>query len=436
ILELNNTVRRLLKAEFPQYIWVCGETQDLRASKDKRHIYFDLVQKHPHADEIVAKVSAAIFDGRKSLIFKRIDESEGMFQLKNDIEVKFLCEVSLYPKSGQYNLIIVDIDPVYTLGKFAQTRQKIIEELERKGVFDQNKSTYLPALPLSIGLITAYDSAAYHDFINELKLSGYSFKILSYDCYMQGKNTSEDVVKALSFFNSLPNSQLDAVVITRGGGATADLSWFDNRAIALAIAVSSCPVITALGHQINTTITDLVSYISLKTPTKAAQYFVERVRAEWDSLDSISKEIIRQVSVIRQTLSNDLERRSLRVGSVINKFLGGHKEDLARKKSLILENAKHLVTRESKVNFDKIGMIKACLKRALQISADNVKYNMDKIKLLDPRTILKRGYTITLKGEKMIKTFRQLKKGDAIKTIFFKGEVESSVNKVYEDNDG
>jgi exodeoxyribonuclease VII large subunit len=181
ILELNTAVRELIRREFSDRIWVCGEIKDLRSSRDKKHIYFELVQKHPEAHEVIARVSAAIFAGRKPLIFNRINETKGAFELKNDIEVKFLCEVDLYPKSGQYNLIIVDIDPVYTLGKVAENRQKIIDALRREGIFEKNKQRTLPSVPLRVGLITSYASAAYHDFTNELKMCGYGFTIRIYD---------------------------------------------------------------------------------------------------------------------------------------------------------------------------------------------------------------------------------------------------------------
>ena len=165
ILELNSTVRRLLKQEFTQAIWVCGEIQDFRSSRDKRHIYFSLVQKHSQNNEIAAKVGAAIFEGRKAAIYRRLQQAQVQFELKNDIEVRVQVEVDLYPKSGNFNLIVVGIDPVYTLGKIAQTRQKIIEELRKKGLLQRNKLCTLPVIPLRIGLITAHNSAAISPFI-------------------------------------------------------------------------------------------------------------------------------------------------------------------------------------------------------------------------------------------------------------------------------
>ena len=278
ILELNSSVRRLIKDEFPEAIWVCGEIQDFRASKDKRHIYFNFVQKHPEADEIIAQVNAKIFESHKPQILKRLQEISLGFELKNDIEVKLKCEVDLYAKQGSFGLIIVDIDPIYTIGKIAQGRQRIIEELKAKGLLEKNKSLSIPALALKIGLITAYESAAYHDVIDEFKKSRYGFTILAYDAFMQGKFVERDIVAALDFFNKFTKDELDVIMIARGGGSTADLSWFDNKKIAEAVAFSKFPIISAIGHEINISITDMVAHTSVKTPTKCAQFLVEKIK--------------------------------------------------------------------------------------------------------------------------------------------------------------
>jgi len=280
VLEINTIVKGLIREAFPETIWVCGEIQGLRPDRNKRHTYFELVQKQAEGDGIVAKVKVALFAGRKPLIQRRINETEGGFELKNDIEVKFLCEVSLHPPTGQYSLVVVDIDTVYTLGKVAQNRLKVIEDLKMRGLLEKNKLTCFPLLPLRVGLVTAYDSAAYHDFINELKNSSYSFKVLVQNCHMQGKLVEGDVVKALCFFNNLSSKKLDVIVITRGGGSTADLAYFDNKKIAESIAGSNLPIISAIGHQINTTITDMVSHTFCITPTKAAGVLVERIERQ------------------------------------------------------------------------------------------------------------------------------------------------------------
>ena len=475
VLELNNTVRGLIRSEFTEYIWVYGEIKDLRISKNKRHIYFDLVQKHPNADEIAAKVSAAIFEGRKQRIFKRIKEAEGVFELKNDIEVKFLCEVDLYPKNGSYNLIIVDIDPVYTLGKLAQNRQKIIEELKRENVFEKNKLLHLSPLPLRIGLVTAHESAAYHDFVSEFKNSGFGFKVFLRNCHMQGKNTEADVVKAIDFFNSLAD-KLDAIVITRGGGSSADLSWFDNKHIAYAIINSKLPVITALGHEINISIADLVAHTTLKTPTKAAQFLVERVNDAWSNLEDIKKSLFREINRFTENKRVLLERDLNHINNFVSVYFRDRSEDIIKKKSLIFNNVLHsigtelsntlmrsqrvnsvlsfcfrprrgelkdreslvfnrvfrCIKRESNRVDDSSGALKKHFMTVLDKASRDAKFIEEKVNILNPRVVMRRGYSVSYKNNRLIKYSSDLKKGDKIKTVFFKGRAISRVERTEE----
>ncbi|RKY67611.1 MAG: hypothetical protein DRQ24_12650, partial [Candidatus Latescibacterota bacterium] len=161
VLEVNNLIRESLKDTFPETIWVCGEIQDLRR---REHINFTLCQKHPTDDSVIARVKVVIFENTVSYIEKRLKLADSRLILKKDIEVKLLCRVDFYPKSGQVSLVVFDIDPIYTLGRIAQSRQRIIERLKTKGLLERNKALQLPDVPLKIGLITSVDSAAYHDF--------------------------------------------------------------------------------------------------------------------------------------------------------------------------------------------------------------------------------------------------------------------------------
>ncbi|OPX30027.1 MAG: exodeoxyribonuclease VII large subunit [Candidatus Omnitrophica bacterium 4484_171] len=473
VLELNNTVRRLIRSEFSGYIWVYGEIKDLRMSRNKRHIYFDLIQKHSEADEIVAKVSAAIFEGRKQRIFRRIKETEGVFDLKNDIEVKFLCEVDLYPKNGSYNLIIADIDPVYTLGKLAQNRQKIIEELKKENVFNKNKSLPLSPLILKIGLITAHESAAYHDFISELESSGFGFKVLLRSCHMQGKNTESDIVGAINFFNSSGRDRPDAIIVTRGGGSSADLSWFDNKRIAYAIINSKIPVLTALGHEINVSIADLVAHTALKTPTKAAQFLVENVNEVWNNLENIQNSLLRAVNRFVDGVRLLLERKLNQINNFVSIYFRDHHEDIIKKKSLIFNNVSHFINTElsnilvssqrinSAASFCFRGQkgeleekerfvfarVSRYMKREsgkiddsfvvlgkrsnsiLQKAYKDTKFIEEKVNILNPSNVMRRGYSVSYKDNKLVRYSSGLKRGDKLKTVFFKGRAFSRVEK-------
>jgi len=430
VLEVNTVVRELIQIAFPQSIWVCGEIQGLRPDRGKKHTYFELVQKEAEADNIVAKVKVALFAGRKPLIERRIREAEGGFQLKNDIEVKLLCEVSLHPPTGQYSLVVVDIDTVYTLGKVAQNRLKIIEDLKVRGLLEKNKLQPFPLLPLRVGLITAYDSAAYHDFINELKNSKYSFRVLVQNCHMQGKSVEGDVVKALGFFNNLSSKRLDVIIITRGGGSTADLAYFDNKKIAESIADLNVPVISAIGHQINTTITDMVSHTFCITPTKAAGFLVERIREAAENLDYLEREIIKRSESFVSDTKIHLQSLAAKTESLSSRYFRVHQEELLDKKHNILSALKIVLTRSRELFKRSEDSLNSSVDKIFKNSRDQLKYLDGKVKILDPGNTLKRGYSITLKGERAVKSINDLEESDLIKTILYQGSVISEVKRI------
>ena len=431
VLELNTTVRELIQEAFPQTIWVCGEIQGLRQGT---HTYFDLVQKEAEADNIIAKAKIALFVNRKPRVESRIRKTEGGFQLKNDIEVKLLCEVRFHPLYG-YSLMVIDIDTVYTLGKVAQNRLKIIEDLKRRGLLEKNKLRPFPTLSLRVGLITAYDCAAYHDFINELKNSKYSFKVLVQNCHMQGKSVEGDVVRALRFFNNLSSKDLDVIVITRGGGSTADLAYFDNKRIAESIADSSFPIIAAIGHQINTTITDMVSHTFCITPTKAAGVLVERIREAAENLDYLEEEIVKRSENFISDQKTKLQSLAAKTESLSSRYFRVHQEELLGKKHNILSALKVALTQSKEVLKGSSDVLSSSLRKIFKNSRDHLKYLDGKVRILDPQNTLRRGYSITLKGERAVKSINDLKERDLIKTILYQGSVISEVKKK-EKNDG
>jgi len=432
VLELNNIVKKLIRTDFPDYVWVCGEIQDLR---DRGAINLNLVQKHPEANEIMAQVSAVIFENIVPQIVRRIKETNGAFELKKDIEVKLLCKVDLYVKTGKFSLTVFDIDTVYTLGKMAQSRQRIIEELKAKGLLERNKLIEMPKIPLKIGLITAPDSAAYADVLDEFKKSEYGFKIFIYGCYMQGKLVEADVVSALNFFNNLPPDELDVIMIARGGGSTADLSWFDNKKIAETIAMLKFPLISAIGHEINTSITDMVAHTFVKTPTKGAQFIIGRVKEFIDSLADIENRIVTGAQNFLNDSKKELELVTSKCESASTRYFQLHKEELSSKKINIFNFTKRLLSARLQGLLGNRDILKLKLNTFLSDSHEKIENIESKVRILNPKNVLKRGYSITLKDSKPIKSIDDVNENDIIKTVLYDGNISSSVKEKAKENE-
>ncbi|MDD5081322.1 MAG: exodeoxyribonuclease VII large subunit [Candidatus Omnitrophica bacterium] len=425
VLEINTAVSELINAGFPGAVWVCGEIQGFRPDRNKRHIYFDLVQKDEKSNTVLAKVKAALFANRQPQITKRILSTNGQFDLKNDIEVKFLCEVSLHAPTGNYSLVIIDVDPVYTIGKMAQSRQKIIDELIKLGIIDKNKEVVIPDIPLNVGLITAYDSAAYHDFINELQQSGYHFKVSVINTHMQGKSVEKEVTNALRYFSSSKNGKYDVIVITRGGGAVSDLAWFDNSAIAKTIASLKMPVISALGHQIDLTVTDIVSNTTAKTPTKAAMLLVEKVKCQDEYINELNLRLKDSVDEVIASGKTALEFAARKLEAVIPKILNTSASRLfAQFHRLTSLSQRFMFSHREYLNSSFIAIAQF---RKVFFKQEKKKLNNyhDKVNSFDPKGILKRGYTITRVNNKIAKRMSGIKPGDELRTCFFDGEIIS-----------
>jgi exodeoxyribonuclease VII large subunit len=425
VRELNSAVAGAIKSYFPHAVWVCGEIQSLG---EKNGIsYFDLVQKDSDSsNKIVAQARSVMFGNIKASVMRKFRELDPSLEIRNDIEVKLLCELDLYVPRGQFSLKVVDIDPVYTLGKVAANRLKIIEDLKKRGLLDKNKLQILPPVPLTIGLITSFDSAAYHDFINELQTSGFGFKVFLKDCRMQGDQVEKDVAQALNFFNR-SGIELDAVVITRGGGSVSDLGWFDNKVIAETIAANNFPVISAIGHQINLTITDLAAHTSLKTPTASAQFLVSRVQEFTQNLTRLQDDILEEAQTIIDDQTSGLQGMAVKIETLTSRYFRTQAEDILDKKHIFQSVCQRIVMQEKQEIARAKDSLNNSANKIFEKSKDKIKYLESKISLLDPKNVLKRGFSLTLKDGKALKSAVGVDVGTRIDTIFYDGKITSRV---------
>jgi exodeoxyribonuclease VII large subunit len=429
VSELNKFIKDVLNAGFPQIIWICGEIQGYNRNKDKSHVFFEMVEKHPESKEVLAKVGLVIFAGRKSFIEGVLKKSENAFQLKDDIEVRLACKIDFYVPHGAVRLVVENIDPVYTLGKLAQERQRLIQLLKEKGILDENKKLPLPLVPLRIGLITSDDSAAYNDFCDELRQSRFAFQVVIRNTLMQGKKTETDVCEALKDLQALKG--LDVIVITRGGGSIADLSCFDSQMIAEAIAKSSVPVLSGIGHEINTTITDLAAHTFEKTPTAIAKFIINRVQ---DYLDRLNLGMESIVEMAREKLYEDrrlLKNMVIRLQGGTRQYLKDHHERVIQITQIIKHRPMAWLKDEKRSLMEFKGDFKKTVTVRINNDRQKLKSYEKLIDMVHPANTIKRGFTITRdqKG-KIIKSSKNIKLQEEISTEFTDGIVTSRAEQI------
>ena len=426
VSELNHFIRDVLSSGFPQAVWVCGEIQGYDRGKDKKHVFFELCEKDPVTRDITARIGLVIFAQTRPKIDAILKKAENAFELKDDIEVKFLCKVDFYPGHGQVRLIVEAIDPVHTLGKIAQDRQRLISLLKQKGILEKNKQLPLSDVILNIGLITSYDSAAYHDFISELKRSGYAFKIFLINSIMQGKNTEMSIIKALMALENIEG--IDVIVITRGGGSIAELSCFDSEKIAMSIAQLNIPVLSGIGHEINTTVTDLAAHTFAKTPTAIAKFLVERLKEFIDGVDERQTRIIEGLRQALKTKRARLKDSAVLLQTQTLGLIKSHHQRLAS----INEALKRAPAVRFKGSQRSLADYQEHLKKIIYLHLQNSRTKINSyqklVQMADPKNTLKRGFTITRSQEGgLIRSIKDAKEVKSITTQLVDGIINSTI---------
>ncbi len=426
VSQLNYLIKDSINGCFPHLVWVTGEIQGFDRNKNKSHVFFELVEKDKGSHEIKAKIGLVIFAGKKAVIADTLRRSENAFVLKDDIEVKFACKVDFYPPHGAMRLIVESIDPVHTLGKVAQQRQKLIADLKKAGTLEKNKQLSLPRVPLKIGLVTSHDSAAYNDFVDEIEDSGLSFSIIVRNTLMQGAKTESDVCQAIDELQKIKG--LDVIVITRGGGSIADLSWFDSKKIAEKIAVARVPVFSGIGHEINSTIVDLAGHTYAKTPTAIAQVLVDRVNIFLERLDELQERLVELTEDYFDRQRTRLKDRAERLKYGTQTFLKDHNEFLVK----VRENLRLRPMAVLKQQRLAVALLtRGVKKNALDFTQDTRRRlrNIEKVmQAYSLEKTLKRGFSITRsKDGKVVRETKAVKKGDELRTQVAVGEIISEV---------
>lgn len=270
LYELQTRLKNGVESVFPGKVWLKAEISAVKA-RPAGHCYLELSQSSETG--ILAKAQAVIWSSKFRLLapfFKSVtgsDLTEGM---------NVLVQVSVnFSQLYGLTLVIDDIDPSFTIGEKEQLRRQTIERLEKEGLMDLQKELAMPVLPYRLAVISAPDAAGYRDFTRHLSGNEYGFVFCPelYPAVMQGSSAPSSIISALESI-SASGVRYDMVLIMRGGGARLDLACYDDYGLAAAIARFPVPVFTAVGHDQDHHVCDMVAYGYLKTPTAMADELV------------------------------------------------------------------------------------------------------------------------------------------------------------------
>ncbi|NNE26243.1 MAG: exodeoxyribonuclease VII large subunit, partial [Saprospiraceae bacterium] len=403
LLEVNQYIKRVLALNFEDPFWVSCEIN--QASQSRSNMYLELIEKAEDSDEILAKNSATIWYRQMSFIRKKLGDLTDSI-LTDGVKVKLKVNVEYSERYG-LSLNILDVDASFTLGQFELNRQKVIQKLKNKGLLDVNKSLPLPAVIQKVAVISSSTAAGYQDFIQHLNDNpyGYDYQCKLFPAAMQGQNTEREVVAAL---RSIDTDQFHAVCIIRGGGSKLDLSAFDNYNIAFEIANYPLPVFTGIGHDIDMTVTDIVAYNILKTPTAVADFFIEHnLRFESD--------VINMQQIIEQTAQNMLINTRMELQQ-ITQAIRTIPSVLIRTKYLALEHAESASLNSTQ--------------SIIQRRHTQLEHVQSTLELLNPTNVLQRGFALVKQDKNYIGRLSDLKSGmDHLNIEFHDGTLQTKISK-------
>ena len=434
LLELNGLVRQVIELGLPSEYWVEAELSECR--ENRGHCYMELTQRDDRTPVPVAKAQAKCWASKWMIIRPYFERTTGQ---RLQAGMKVLMKV--YPQFHEaygFSWIVTDIDPNYTLGDQARRRQEIIRQLKEEGVFDLQRELQLPRFCLHIAVISSQTAAGYGDFAAQLADSPYAFRTQLFPATMQGEGVEQSIIAALERIyeataaeNSVwgASETFDCVVIIRGGGATSDMAGFDTLELAENVANFPLPIITGIGHERDECILDMVSHRRVKTPTAAAALLIDHALQTADTLDDWQQRI---ATLAQQKLSSlNLQLSTLQ--SVIPRLFSvvktRHEARISQLYSrLLAQMQQHIISHQAQLGtyHQRLPLL---AERKLTAEQHRLELVAEKLKMLDPQQLLKRGYSITLKDGHAVHDPQQLLPGDEIVTRLEKGIVKSTVTK-------
>lgn len=426
LYELTSCVRHSLSLAFPETYWVRAETSDVRVNASSGHCYLEFVEKNPTTNQLVAKARGSIW-AKTFHVLKRYFEMETQQTFRSGLNVLVCVTVEFHELYG-FSLNVVDIDPTYTLGDMVKKRMEIIRQLQEEGVFTLNKELSMPLLPQRIAVITSQTAAGYEDFVNQLlhNQAGYSFYVKLFPALMQGEKTEESVIAALDAIYA--NRQcFDVVVIIRGGGATSDLNSFDSYLLAANCAQFPLPIITGIGHERDDTIVDLVANTRLKTPTAVAAFLIECMDNLAIELEDIQQILSNKTRTILQEQQNFLQALAARFPDMVRGRIEKNRSTLqvlTAKLPIIVGN---LQERQQNLLNQLRQRMQVALDSRMAKETRFLELQEQFVRLASPDYLLKRGYSLTLRHGKIIKSVTGLNIGDTLTTRFSDGKIESVI---------
>jgi exodeoxyribonuclease VII large subunit len=390
VTEITREIKGLLEDSFPA-LWIEGEISNYTLHSSG-HRYFSLKDEN-------AQIRCTLWRFRGEWLG---------FEPEDGMQVIALGNISVYQRSGQYQLDVIELIPA-GLGKLEIAFQKLKEKLFKEGLFAEEHKKPIPEFPESIGLVTSPTGAAIRDMTKIIQKRFPGVSMIVNPVRVQGKGAAEEIARAIGELNRF--AKIDVMIVGRGGGSLEDLWAFNEEIVARAIYDSEIPIISAVGHQIDFTISDFVADLRAPTPSAAAQMVVrdkeELIRELRSNVQKLTSYQISLIEYSKQRLKAAQQSYGFKRPSDLVSQVSQRVDELTRE---FLER----------------------MKNYFEFQKNSLSLNNEKLEALSPLSVLKRGYSIARKLPKLkiIKDAGLLKKEDRLEVKFFKGKVKSKVEQI------
>lgn len=423
-----------------QHVFVKGEISDFYLHRFSGHMYITIKDEN-------SQLKAVMYQG---------DNQHLKFKPETGMSVYLTGYISVYLKNGEYQLYIKKMEPS-GVGALHLAFEQLKEKLQKANYFSAEHKRAIPPFPKKIAVITSRDGAAVQDIISTIKNRYPIVQLVILPVNVQGIQSAPLIIKAIERANK---HHFDTIILARGGGSIEDLASFNDERVAMAIFHSKTPIITGIGHETDTTISDFVADLRAPTPTGAAQYAVPSLDETIRMMHNLQNELNRLINIAMLEKHEQLKRleqstaftypmqlvreKSQRIDQLTNRITTNIKEQLYKKEKGYTQLVQRLEKQHPKdyltLSSQNISFLQSKFETKLREAMSNKRHELslsiEKLTLLNPLHIMKRGYSVTYSDtDEVVKSVFQLNVEDTVTIALYDGQATCKVKEVQKNTD-
>jgi exodeoxyribonuclease VII large subunit len=408
--EINRLAGHTLETEFGD-VWIEGELSRVTRSQPG-HIYFTL-------KDDTAVLNAAFFRGSQRGL---------TFDLKDGLKVRAYGRLTIYGPRGNYQIVIQKVEEAGQ-GSLQEAFEKLKKQLAAEGLFDEERKKPLPLLPRHVGIVTSPTGAALRDILQVLARRFPNLHVVIAPAQVQGAGAAEQIAEGIRQLHQL--GSLDVIIVGRGGGSIEDLWAFNEEAVARAIAASTLPVISAVGHEIDFTISDFVADVRAPTPSAAAEIVVGRKEAFEERVRDLGRQLGRSLQAAALELKH-------RLTAAAESYVFREPRNLVRRYTERIDVLHERMRQRAQTTLQQgqQRVDEAGLRLAHRVETNSAAQRQRLRRLeaqlaaLSPHAVLTRGFSITRTADgRVVRTAEEVSEGDTVETLLGEGRIASRVTK-------